>query len=183
MIFWQDIAKIKGASFMKYIFSIIKWYLLVISLVSIVACQGSLASYRGATVEPEERIALLEDGLQEGSLQTFDLTLEYQYERKADLLQLSGVAKLSSHYKDLYEILNYLSITVYFLDTDGKVMEGKLILNTPSIKLDDNFSFNHHLKTPPGTASITFGYMGAAGGGGESMGGASFSRVPRSSFF
>jgi hypothetical protein len=161
MIFWQDIAKIKGASFMKYIFSIIKWYLLVISLVSIVACQGSLASYRGATVEPEERIALLEDGLQKGSLQTFDLTMEYQYEIKNDMLQLSGVAELGNHYQSLYESLSYLYITVYFVDTDGKVMEDKIILNTPSMYIDDNFLFNHHLKIPPGTASITFGYIGS----------------------
>lgn len=169
--------------FKKNAFGIIKWYLMILSLVSIVACQGSLSSYRGTTVEPDRRINLLEDGVHKGSLQTFDLTLEYQYERKADMLQLSGVAELGNHYKSLYEILSYLYITVYFLDTDGKVMEDKIILNTPSINLDDKFSFNHHLKTPPGTASITFGYMGAARGGGESMGGASFSRVPRSSFF
>jgi len=169
--------------FKKDAFGIIKWYLMILSLVSIVACQGSLSSYRGSTVEPDRRINLLEDGVHKGSLQTFDLTIEYQYERKADMLQLSGVAELSNHYKSLYEILSYLYITVYFLDTDGKVMEDKIILNTPSINLDDKFSFNHHLETPPGTASITFGYMGGTGGGGGHEEGASFSRVPRSSFF
>jgi hypothetical protein len=45
-------------------------------------------------------------------------------------------------------------------------MEGKLILNITSPYIDDNFLFNHHLKIPPGTASITFGYMG---GGWRSM--------------
>jgi hypothetical protein len=171
--------------FNKNAFGIIKWYLMVISLVSIVACQGSLFSYRGSTVKPYRRINLLEDGLYKGSWQTFDLTIEYQYEIKADMLHLSGVAELGDHYKSLYEILSYLYITVYFLDTDGKVMEEKLILNTPSPYIDDNFLFNHHLKIPPGTASITLGYMGGVGGGGGDTGGggASFSKVPRRSFF
>ena len=55
---------------------------MVISLVSIVACQGRLFSYRGAPVEPDRRITLLEDGLYKGSWKTFDLAMEYQYEIK-----------------------------------------------------------------------------------------------------
>jgi hypothetical protein len=126
------------------------------ALVSIVACQGSLFSYRGRTVEPDRRIDLLEGGLHEGSWQTFDLTIEYQYEKKADKLQLSGVAELSDHYKYNYESLDNFYLTAFFLDIEGKVLEGKLVLNAITSEPDDKFSFKKSLEIPPGTVSISF---------------------------
>jgi hypothetical protein len=142
--------------FNKKVLFIIKWYFVLISLVSIVACQGSLFSYRGRTVEPDRRIDLLEGGLHEGSWQTFDLTIEYQYEKKADKLQLSGVAELSDHYKYNYESLDNFYLTAFFLDIEGKVLEGKLVLNAITSEPDDKFSFKKSLEIPPGTVSISF---------------------------
>ncbi len=90
----------------KKILFIIKGYFILLSLVGIVACQSSFFSYRGATVEPDDRIYLLEEGPRQGLWQTFDLEIEYQYEKKTDMLELSGVVEFSHHYRSLYEILN-----------------------------------------------------------------------------
>ena len=170
---------------------IIKGYFLLLSLVSIVACQSSFFSYRGATVEPDDRIYLLDEGPGHGLWQTFDLAIEYQYEKKSDMLELSGVMELSHHYRSLYEILSRLYLTVYFLDNEGKVLEGKQVFISTSLKIDDKFSFKHFLEIPPGTVSITFSYMGkvrGGGGGREPDGGGdggsdSFYKFPRKSFF
>ena len=170
---------------------IIKGYFLLLSLVSIVACQSSFFSYRGATVEPDDRIYLLEEGPGHGLWQTFDLAIEYQYEKKADMLELSGVMELSNHYRSLYEILSRLYLTVYFLDNEGKVLEGKQVFISNSLKIDDKFSFKHFLEIPPDTVSFTFSYQGkvrGGGGGREPDGGGdggsdSFYKFPRKSFF
>ncbi len=175
--------------FNKKTLFIIKGCFMLFSLVGIVACQSSLFSYRGATVEPDDRIYLLEEGPRHGLWQTFDLVIEYQYEKKTDMLELSGVVELSHHYRSLYEILNRFYLTVYFLDNEGKVLEGKLVLNSNSLKIDDKFSFKHFLGIPPGTVSITFSYLGGVRGGGRDPDGGgdggsdSFYKFPRRSFF
>ena len=153
--------------FNKKILFIIKGCFLLLSLVGIVACQSSLFSYRGATVEPDDRIYLLEEGPGHGLWQTFDLVIDYQYEKKADMLELSGAVELSNHYRSLYEILSRFYLTAYFLDNEGKVLEGKQVFISNSLKIDDKFSFKHFLEIPPGTVSITFSYMGDVKGGGE----------------
>jgi hypothetical protein len=145
---------------------IIKVCFMLLSLVGIVACQSSLFSYRGATVEPDDRINLLEEGPGHGVWQTFDLAIEYQYEKKTDMLELSGVVELSHHYRSLYDILTRFYLTVYFLDNEGKVLEGKQVLISNSLKLDDKFSFKHFLEIPPDTVSFTFSYLGGVRGGG-----------------
>jgi hypothetical protein len=177
--------------FNKKILFIIKGCFMLLSLVGVVACQSSLFSYRGATVEPDDRIYLLEEGPGQGLWKTFDLAIEYQYERKANTLELSGVMELSNHYRSLYETLSRLYLTVYFLDNEGKVLEGKQVFISTSLKIDDKFSFKHFLEIPPGTVSITFSYQGKVRGGGGGRdpdgggdgGGDSFYKFPRKSFF
>ena len=173
----------------KKILFIIKGCLVLLSLVGVVACQSSFFSFRGATVEPDDRIYLLEEGPGHGLWQTFDLAIEYQYEKKADMLELSGVVELSHHYRSLYESLNRLYLTVYFLDNEGKVLEGKLVFISNSLKLDDKLSFKHLLEIPPDTVSFTFSYQGSVRGGGgggrrdRDGGGDSFHKYPRRSSF
>ena len=158
---------------------------MLLFLVGIVACQSSFFSYRGATVEPDDRIYLLEEGPRQGLWQTFDLAIEYQYERKFNTLELSGVVEFSHHYRSLYDILNRFYLTVYFLDNEGKVLEGKLVLISNSLKIDDKFSFKHFLEIPPGTVSITFSYLGGVREGGRGLDGGSdnFFKFPRRSSF
>ena len=142
--------------FSKSVFFTITRCVLVIFLVSLAACQSGLFSYRGRIVEPDKRLALSEGGPHEGSWQTFDLTVEYQYEQKAGKLHLSGVAELSDHYKVNYDILNHFYVTVFFLDIEGKVLDSELVLNAISSDLDDTFSFKKNLEIPSNAVSITF---------------------------
>ena len=161
-----------------------KWCLMIVALVGLVSCNGSLLSYRGATVDPDSRIDLLENASYKGTWQTFDLTVTYQYEKGTNLLQLSGVAELSEHYQANYEKLRHLYVTVYFLGADDKVIEGKLILNAVSIDIDGKFRFKRNLEMPPETVAMAFGYDGEVREGASeygSGGGGNFSKVPRRS--
>ena len=177
--------------FNKKVLFIIKGCFMLLFFVGIVACQSSFFSYRGATVEPDDRIYLVEEGPGHGLWQTFDLAIEYQYEKKTDMLELSGVVELSHHYRSLYDILTRFYLTVYFLDNEGKVLEGKQVFISNSLKLDDKFSFKHLLEIPQDTVSFTFSYLGGVRGGGGgrdpdggSDGGSdSFYKFPRKSFF
>lgn len=140
----------------KKILLILTRYILIIFLVSITACQGGLFSYRGRIVEPDKRLALSEGGPHKGSWQTFDLMVDYQYEQKAGKLHLSGVAELSYHYKANYDNLDHFYLTVFFLDTEGKVLDSELVLNAISSDLDETFPFEKNLEIPSNSVSIAF---------------------------
>ena len=144
--------------FNKKVIFIIKRCFFLISIISMVSCQGSLFSYQGWTVDPDKRIDLLEGGPHEGTWQTFDLTINYQYEKKADILKLSGVTELSHHYKYNYEALRHFYLTLFFLDNEDKVQESKLILNASASGLDDQVSFKKSLEIPLGAVSMAFHY-------------------------
>jgi hypothetical protein len=140
----------------KKILLILTRYILIVFLVIITACQGGLFSYRGRIVEPDKRLALSEGGPHKGSWQTFDLMVDYQYEQKAGKLHLSGVAELSYHYKANYDNLDHFYLTVFFLDTEGKVLDSELVLNAISSDLDETFPFEKNLEIPSNSVSIAF---------------------------
>jgi hypothetical protein len=52
---------------------------------------------RNATVKPGQKRGEAAQTLRNTLLQSFDLTIEYQYEIKTNMLQLLGVAKFSDH--------------------------------------------------------------------------------------
>ena len=137
---------------------ILKICVSLIFLVSMIACQSRLFSYRGRTIEPDRRMNLMVDGSYEGIWETFDLTINYRYEKKAETLQLSGDAELSDHYKFNYAALRNFFLTLFFLDDKGKVQESELLLNASFSNIDDRFTFNKSLEIPRGTSSIAFYY-------------------------
>lgn len=145
--------------FKKKILFTIKLYFLFISLFSLVACQGSLFSYRGRTVEPDRRIDLLENGHHKGIWQTNDLTIKYRYEKKADILQLSGVAELSDRYKFNDAVIEHFYLRLFFLDNEDRVLQDKPILNGSYSLPYDKFSFKKRIEIPPGVVSIAYHYM------------------------
>jgi len=142
----------------KKVLFLIKICVLLMFFASMIACQSRLFSYRGRTIEPDRRMDLLVDGSYEGSWETFDLTINYRYEKKAETLQLSGVAELSDYYKFNYAALRNFFLTLFFLDNKGKVQESELVLNASSLNFDDRFTFNKSLEIPHGISSIAFHY-------------------------
>ena len=102
------------------------------------------------TVAPERRIPLFKDTFQEGSWESMDVALEYQYVEKTGVIQLSVTGKTKSWYE-------HLAVWVNLADAEGKVLEKKLIYNSVYrygksrwIRIEKTFAL------PPGTTSIAF---------------------------
>ena len=67
--------------------------MLVLIAILWAAFQSSCVSPGQMTVAPERRIALFKDTSHEGSWESSDVTLEYQYVEQADVIQLSVTKK------------------------------------------------------------------------------------------
>jgi len=133
-----------------------------------IACHGTLFSYRGAFVDMENRIALLENGPHEGIWKTRDLAVNYRYKTKANMLQLSGQIEFNNHLQYNFTSLDHFSLSIYFIDEEGKILGYKTIAIAGYRKRLKNISFDHNIEMPSNVNSISFGYDGRASEGGGS---------------
>ena len=91
---------------------------LMFLLFLLVSCQGVQT-----TVAPENRIALLQDGPHNGSWESIDVFIEYQYVKQPGTFKLN----LGGHAKRGYD---QLSVWVLFLDAQGKILDTKSVFNS-----------------------------------------------------
>ena len=135
-------------------------------MLSFYACNASLFSYLGATVDTENRIALLEGKSRKGSWNTRDLSVNYNYKMDTNFLQLSGQVEFDNHLQYNFTSLNHFSLWVYFIDEEGKIVGYKAIAVAGYRRRIKNISFDHNIEMPSNVNSITFGYDGTASEGG-----------------
>jgi hypothetical protein len=74
------------------------WFLAIL----VIACQGV------QVIEPEERISLLDGGPHDGTWESSDIILKYQYVNQPD----------------------QLTVWVFFLDAQGKILQTRTVFNT-----------------------------------------------------
>ncbi|MBW1694905.1 MAG: hypothetical protein JRJ41_12320 [Deltaproteobacteria bacterium] len=143
-------------------------YLSLFFMLFFTACNASLFSYLGATVDMENRIALLEGKSHKGSWKTRDLSVNYNYKMDANVLQLSGQIEFDNQIHK-FASLDHFSLWVYFLDEEGKVIGEKAIAVAGYRRMLKNISFDHNLQMPSNANGIAFGYDGTASDGGGSV--------------
>ena len=95
----------------------------VVLLILWVAFQSGCVSPGQMTVAPEKRIPLSKDSPQEGSWESYDVALKYQFVEKTGVIQLSVTGKAKRKYDQLV-------IWVNLVDAEGKVLETKSIYNS-----------------------------------------------------
>ena len=135
-------------------------------MLSFTACNASLFSYSNATVDAENRIALLEGRSRKGSWNTRDLLVSYNYKMDANVLQLSGQIEFDNQLNK-FPSLNHFSLWAYFLNEEGKILEYKTIVVAGYRKRLKNISFDHNIEMPSNVNSMAFGYDGTASESGE----------------
>ena len=118
------------------------------------AFQSSCVSSGQMEVAPESRIPLLKDTPQEGSWESSDVTLKYQYVEQADVIQLSVTGKAKRGF-------DQLTVWVLFLDAQGKVLETKSIYNSGFRTVDkatkrEKGTIEKTFKMPLETTNIAF---------------------------
>lgn len=140
------------------------------------ACVETAMLYRGATVSSVPVVALQEGPPVAGRWETFEMAIDYTYQRNGDNLELSGQARLSQHYRDNYGGVTRMQTYLFFLDQDARVLETVSIV-TPWNGIEDAQKFSNSFTMPAGTTAISFGYSGAVNG---MDGDASFYELPLS---
>jgi hypothetical protein len=156
----------------KKIPAVFKAGLCIFLMAGLAACQSSLTSYRGKSVEAKNRFDLVEGGPHEGDWQTRDLRIEFKYLREHQDLQISGLVK-PQDYLLHYNIMKSFFLGLHFVDAGGKVLVDETIMSTGyRVEMPEQMAFKANLKIPPDSTAIAFSYRGCAviigddGGGG-----------------
>jgi hypothetical protein len=132
-------------------------YKLVILSVLWVAFQSGCVGPGQMTVPPERRIPLVKDTPQEGSWESNDVALKYQYVEQIGGLQLNVAGRAKRGYDQLV-------IWLKLVDAEGKVLETKTIYNSgfrsgSSRGKSHKGTIEKTLEIPPGTIAIAFQSM------------------------
>ncbi len=129
-------------------------YKLVILSVLWVAFQSGCVGAGHMTVAPEKRIPLSKDSPQQGSWESFDVALRYQFVEQSGVIQLSVTGKAKRGYDQLL-------VWIKLVDAEGKVLETKNIYNSG---FRSSYSrgkwykgmIEKTLEIPPGATAIAF---------------------------
>ena len=89
------------------------WFLALL----LIACQGI------QVIEPEERISLLDGGPHNGTWESSDVILKFQYVNEPGLITMN----IDGDAKGKYD---QLTVWVFFLDAGGKVLQTRTVFNT-----------------------------------------------------
>ena len=147
------------------------------------ACSGVNPLSPGAWVEEKNRIPVLADGPQEGSWQTRDLAIEYELLQQDNTIQISGVVIFEGHHTSNFSTLEYLTIYIHALDSNGIALETKavktfghrfLFLAPGKLSFDGDFE----MVADVDIIAVSFSYSGTVESGGGDAGW-DFWKVPR----
>ena len=140
-------------SLKKIILELFNYKLLILSILW-VAFQSGCVGPGQMTVAPEKRIPLSKEAPQEGSWESNDVALKYQFVEKTGVIQLSVTGKAKRKYDQLV-------IWVKLVDAEGKVLDTISIYNSGfrsglSRGKPHKGTIEKTLEIPPGTTAIAF---------------------------
>jgi len=107
-----------------------------------------------------EQVPLERNAAQSGTWQTFDITIDYNFVAKGDVLEISGQAVLGDHQRMVYDIIRSLDIYLFFLDDDSRVLLTEPLNQTLTGSTEQTAFFSYSYNIPDGTRSLSFGYSG-----------------------
>jgi len=134
--------------------------IIVTAALMAVACSGKMFTSEGKFVAEDKRIELSEGGSYRGSWETMHLTVNYDYLRNEDKLQISGEVLFKRE-----ETLASFHCNLVFISSQGTILQITRVTSAPVRQDVSKLSFNRELELPKGTRSMAFSYSGAEGGG------------------
>ena len=147
----------------------IRYLMVLISTLLLFGCQTIASYYGGYKSDNKSNIDLYAATNQQNSWKTFDLSMEFQTVQRDNYLSVSGTVKLGLYYELNASRIKDLSMYLFFVDADSKVVETARITKMVDISPDEVITFDRLLKIPPTAVAISFGYDGEALGGGGDM--------------
>jgi len=94
-----------------------------------------------------------------GTWQTFDVTINYNYSRSDELIEITGQGELSQHYQMVYDGVRTMRVYLFLLDADGIVIKT-VDIPTFLTTTEDIFTFNVPIKGSENIKAFSFGYSG-----------------------
>ena len=146
-------------------------------LVFSAGCVETAMLYHGAHVTSVPVVVLQEGPPVAGRWETFDMVIDYKYQRHGDRLELSGQAALSQHYQMNYAGVSRMQTYLFFLDQDARVLETAFFVTPWSNGVEDIQEFSKSYTMPAGTTALSIGYSGAVN---DTDSTASFYKLPLS---
>ncbi|GBC61320.1 hypothetical protein DENIS_2280 [Desulfonema ishimotonii] len=130
------------------------WVAIITSFI-LIGCQ---AYYQGGVVNSENRI-ILPAGPEKGLMDTRDLVFYYALSREKNRLTVSGTVEFTGGVED-FPVVRYFHLHIYFLDSDGHILERRRIFSAGHLQEARTWSFRRQLDIPGDTSALAFGYSG-----------------------
>jgi len=111
--------------FKEGILIVIKLAILFFLIPFFVACSGVNPLSSGAWVEEKNRIPVLQDGQQEGSWKTRDLSIKYELRQEANTIHISGIVDFGGYINMGFSTLETLTVYIHSLKDNGIVLKTK----------------------------------------------------------
>jgi hypothetical protein len=109
----------------------------------------------GATIRPEQRIALTADTPYESTVKTTDYSMDYQIVYKPAGASGGGTLQFSGKLVPRRG-LDSMSIWINFLDAEGKIIGSKTLYSPGAGRGAARTSLEKTFEVPPGTVSMAF---------------------------
>lgn len=139
----------------------IQWLFFIVIFSGLLSCMNYI-TYKGHEVAEEDRLPIHDGGPNHGFWQTNDLSVNYVYHKTANDIQLSGEISFAVHLMNSFSSLDSFHLRIYFLDGDGRIIEGKGIFYSGYKVSIENMEFNRRLSLPADTTAMVFSYTGTA---------------------
>lgn len=130
-------------------------------------CVTTAEMYRGNSVSPEQVVVIQDRTPHKNSVADSDITIDYEFVRDGEILQLSGNAVLAERYHQSDTRLRYMSLFLFFVDDNSRVLETISLADALTNSSNERLEFSRSLKVPAEAVGISFGYNGEVAEGAE----------------
>lgn len=142
-------------------------------MLSLMGCANFVQPEIGSIALQDSRIRLTPNGVQDAVWSTDDLELKYSISETDDTFLISGELAFDRSLTDSFNVAEYFSLKMSFLDSEGKVLQTVDI--TPLVyylgDLQEKMGIQASTERPTGADSIVFNYYGVFKGSAPEVGG------------
>ena len=127
-------------------------------------CQGSMLTAKGHALDKSQQIMISKGGQQSGQYVSGDLSINYQYTRSADSLQIAGVVQFDSSISGNYNTINQFELSLMLADAQGTVLKQQVLTSADDNNPSTPINFSVTLSLPAQCESMAFAYEGQVSG-------------------
>lgn len=152
--------------------------LAVLLILLLPGCAMILPYYSGAAIRGGYEIPILEGTVETGYYRTLDVTVDYQYLKSHDTLQISGVVHFAERLRRNASRVGRFHLGVVFADADCRILSGHGLISASQVNSEDGLQFEGLVEVPRQSSFLAFTYSGQGRPGGEGGGGDEFWGFP-----